>query len=206
MIKKIEKELEMNFFSSLSLAELQEDFDEKLADDVEQEFITRVKSTSDFKKKKKMIETITDRLRDKMMPKVKMQAFKETNWKGYQAKNMEQDFQKIKFNPQTDTDKDDEGDSKENSEEFEDETEDGHYYGIENELDQETRERINDAKQRKGRGILVTLNEHNEHMRVEKLVRAMKFGLSVALVCDAGTPTIADPGFQIVNESAMNGI
>jgi len=38
---------------------------------------------------------------------------------------------------------------------------------------------------------------HNEHKMVEGLVQKLKNGLSIALISDAGTPAISDPGFLL---------
>ena len=45
---------------------------------------------------------------------------------------------------------------------------------------------------------LVSLHEHNEAARAEELVARLLAGQSVALVSDAGTPLIADPGYRLV--------
>lgn len=47
---------------------------------------------------------------------------------------------------------------------------------------------------------------HNEHKSVEALVEKIANGVTVALVSDAGTPGISDPGFLIVRECIRNGI
>lgn len=44
----------------------------------------------------------------------------------------------------------------------------------------------------------VSYHEHNERSRAEELCRDLEAGKSVALVSDAGTPLISDPGFRIV--------
>ncbi len=38
---------------------------------------------------------------------------------------------------------------------------------------------------------------HNEHRTVENLVQKLKGGISIALISDAGTPAISDPGFLL---------
>ena len=47
---------------------------------------------------------------------------------------------------------------------------------------------------------------HNEHKMVEQIVERIKNGETVALVSDAGTPSISDPGFLLVRECIKNGI
>ncbi len=49
-------------------------------------------------------------------------------------------------------------------------------------------------------------HKFNEHQTVERVVERMKTGDTVALVSDAGTPGISDPGFLIVRECIRNGI
>ncbi len=43
--------------------------------------------------------------------------------------------------------------------------------------------------------------EHNEERRVPELVERLKAGEKIALVTDAGTPAISDPGFRLVREA-----
>lgn len=45
---------------------------------------------------------------------------------------------------------------------------------------------------------LIAFQEHNEHKVGPRLVEMLRAGQSVALVTDAGTPGIADPGFTLV--------
>lgn len=47
---------------------------------------------------------------------------------------------------------------------------------------------------------MLSLHEHNEAARVEQLDQRLLRGESVALVSDAGTPLISDPGFVLVRE------
>lgn len=53
---------------------------------------------------------------------------------------------------------------------------------------------------------LVSLHEHNERQRLPKLIAALEEGQTVALVSDAGTPLLSDPGFLLVREAAARGI
>ena len=47
---------------------------------------------------------------------------------------------------------------------------------------------------------------HNEHKTVENLVQKIKNGTSVALISDAGTPAISDPGFLLTRACVENNI
>jgi len=47
---------------------------------------------------------------------------------------------------------------------------------------------------------------HNEHKTVERVAERIAAGQSVALVSDAGTPGISDPGFLLVRECLRKGI
>lgn len=53
---------------------------------------------------------------------------------------------------------------------------------------------------------LVALHEHNEREVVDGLVRRMTEGESVALISDAGTPLISDPGFRLVRAARAAGV
>lgn len=53
---------------------------------------------------------------------------------------------------------------------------------------------------------LISYFDHNAEERSEQLVRLMEEGMSVGLVSNAGTPTISDPGFKLVNKCLENGI
>jgi len=53
---------------------------------------------------------------------------------------------------------------------------------------------------------LVSLHEHNENREADRLIAKLESGLNVALVSDAGTPTIADPGFHLVARARAAGI
>ena len=47
---------------------------------------------------------------------------------------------------------------------------------------------------------------HNEHKTVERLVEKIKSGITVALISDAGTPAISDPGFLLTRACIENNI
>jgi len=44
----------------------------------------------------------------------------------------------------------------------------------------------------------ISCNEHNEEKRAEEFIAKLNQGLNIALVSDAGTPSVSDPGFKIV--------
>ncbi len=53
---------------------------------------------------------------------------------------------------------------------------------------------------------LVSLHDHNEGQRAPELVGRLKSGASIAVVSDAGTPAISDPGYELVRAAAAAGI
>ena len=50
-----------------------------------------------------------------------------------------------------------------------------------------------------------SLHEHNEAAQVPNLLAALAQGQSIALISDAGTPLISDPGFRLVREAQVQG-
>jgi 16S rRNA (cytidine1402-2'-O)-methyltransferase len=53
---------------------------------------------------------------------------------------------------------------------------------------------------------LISYHEHNERRRTPQLLARLQEGQDVALVSDAGTPTLSDPGFILVREAAAAGV
>ncbi len=53
---------------------------------------------------------------------------------------------------------------------------------------------------------LISLHEHNEADRAAALLGRLRTGESVALVSDAGTPLVSDPGFELVRAATAAGL
>ncbi len=53
---------------------------------------------------------------------------------------------------------------------------------------------------------LVSLHDHNEAERTPGLIEKLSAGASLALVSDAGTPLVSDPGYQLVRAARAAGI
>lgn len=53
---------------------------------------------------------------------------------------------------------------------------------------------------------LIAVHEHNEHQSAEKLLAQLHAGENIALVTDAGTPGISDPGAVVVNLVRKAGV
>jgi 16S rRNA (cytidine1402-2'-O)-methyltransferase len=49
-------------------------------------------------------------------------------------------------------------------------------------------------------------HQHNEHQSAGEIVKFLKEGKKIALISDAGTPAISDPGFFLVREALKNGL
>lgn len=56
------------------------------------------------------------------------------------------------------------------------------------------------------RAPLISYHEHNEKIQAPKLVERLLRGESIALVSDAGTPAIADPGYRLIVEAIRAGV
>lgn len=56
------------------------------------------------------------------------------------------------------------------------------------------------------KNAMISHHKFNEHKTVESVVNRMKAGETIALISDAGTPGISDPGFLVVRECVKNGI
>ena len=47
---------------------------------------------------------------------------------------------------------------------------------------------------------------HNEHRMLERMIEKLKMGMQIAMISDAGTPGISDPGFLLVRACVENDI
>jgi 16S rRNA (cytidine1402-2'-O)-methyltransferase len=53
---------------------------------------------------------------------------------------------------------------------------------------------------------LISYNQHNQRRKGPELIRRLKSGLDVALVTNAGTPGVSDPGALLINQAVEEGI
>jgi len=53
---------------------------------------------------------------------------------------------------------------------------------------------------------LISYHEHNEAMRTAQLVERLAAGQNIALITDAGTPGISDPGARLIRECIKRGL
>ena len=53
---------------------------------------------------------------------------------------------------------------------------------------------------------LVAFHQHNEHQKLDHIIERIQQSQSVALISDAGTPGISDPGFLLVRACIQNNI
>jgi 16S rRNA (cytidine1402-2'-O)-methyltransferase len=51
----------------------------------------------------------------------------------------------------------------------------------------------------------ISLHDHNERQRAGEIIERLRQGASIALVSDAGTPAVSDPGFELVRAVAAAG-
>ena len=56
------------------------------------------------------------------------------------------------------------------------------------------------------KNLMQSHHKFNEHKTVESVINRIKAGEIVALISDAGTPGISDPGFLVVRECVRNDI
>ncbi len=54
--------------------------------------------------------------------------------------------------------------------------------------------------------IVESYHMHNEHKKLISIIEKLNSGIQIALISDAGTPSISDPGFLLVRECINNNI
>lgn len=64
----------------------------------------------------------------------------------------------------------------------------------------------NSSRKKRRRAELISNYEQNELQRIPQIVTALKNGLHIALISDAGTPAVSDPGFKLIRECIKEGI
>lgn len=79
-------------------------------------------------------------------------------------------------------------------------------FGFDDDLISYVKNKITESRGRKGFGLIISSNKYTEEDKLPFLIKLMKGGLRIALVCDSGTPVISDPGHKIINESMKNNI
>lgn len=73
-------------------------------------------------------------------------------------------------------------------------------------LAEDTRQSVKLLKHYEIENTLAPYHMHNEHRELSRIISLLKSGQTIALVSDAGTPGISDPGFLLVRECLKNGI
>ena len=53
---------------------------------------------------------------------------------------------------------------------------------------------------------MLSYHKFNEHQNLQNFIKQLKEGKQIALISDAGTPAIADPGFLLVRECILENI
>lgn len=53
---------------------------------------------------------------------------------------------------------------------------------------------------------LMSFHEHNEEIKESEIIERLKRDQNIVLISDAGTPTIADPGYKLVRSCVKEGI
>ncbi len=67
-------------------------------------------------------------------------------------------------------------------------------------------EGLNNEAPQKGHNKLWAYHEHNSAIQTPKIIEMIQQGHSVALISDAGTPLVSDPGFQLVQAAHAAGV
>lgn len=71
-------------------------------------------------------------------------------------------------------------------------------------LAEDTRQTLKLLNHLKISKTLISYHRHNEEIKVDNIIQKLKEGINIALVSDAGTPVISDPGEVVVKEALKN--
>lgn len=52
----------------------------------------------------------------------------------------------------------------------------------------------------------ISFFEHNEQKRTDEFIHKLNEGINLAIISDAGTPTVSDPGYRLISEASKAGI
>jgi 16S rRNA (cytidine(1402)-2'-O)-methyltransferase len=86
------------------------------------------------------------------------------------------------------------------------EEDDDSIYGLDDRFIIHLRKKIQEVREKKGRGLLISYFQHNEEQRIPRLIKCLEYNFKIALVSDAGTPTISDPGYKLIDEAHKHNI
>jgi len=165
---------------------------------IESKYFRKVLDSEDYDNRKKVLE-YTIPIIEKRMLEVAKNYDNERKLSYIMKKKPEYEKQNSK-SAENNTNNPDSEENSPNSDEF-------HFiHGIDNDKVTEIKEHIQRIKKKKGRGLLVSVNAENEEKRIPRLLKMMKLGFRVGLMSEAGTPTISDPGSELVILSAEAGI
>jgi 16S rRNA (cytidine(1402)-2'-O)-methyltransferase len=199
-LSNITTEINLNY-SEKEQKEVLKEMEKKLEEPIDKDYYTAVKDSQDFYNRKTVIENSED-IKEKIEKLAEI--FDEQSKLSYKLKTRAKfimGLNKKYSSKKNNNDDDDDYDSK-TQEELEEEIS----LGSDDSLFTMLKKRIKEEKEKRGRGMMVSFNQDNEEKKIPKLIRAMKLGLRVVLVSDAGTPTISDPGYKLVREAAKNNI
>ena len=73
-------------------------------------------------------------------------------------------------------------------------------------LAEDTRTSLKLLKQYNIENIVESYHMHNEHKKLISIIDKLNSGFEIALISDAGTPGISDPGFLLIRECIKNNI
>lgn len=182
----------------------------KLDEPIDTEYYSYIKDKKDFVKRKIAIENSDEILKKAIDPLAEKyeQEYKlsyKLRSKARFIMGMSKKFEKKKKDEENSKNEfQDENERADHQNELEEEI--SFNTNLEDDMIGSFKKRIKEEKEKKGRGFLVPFNQQNEDKKIPRLIRAMKLGLRVVLLSDAGTPTISDPGYKLVKEAAKSGI